>query len=539
MTKKRNNRNRQRNAARQLPQRPQNREDQAQQDSTVKDEASSEPAASSPMLSSTSHEHPEVDDHYDRAEEYRAEPKEDYVDNSRREHLSSNTRFRSHQSDLNKPLPDKGPENLFDDSNEVEERFYRWEEHGEVREFQPKSYQGERHGETSVGHHDERRPRRDAEYIHGSSIYTPPSEQQRVAYPGTLASADSGSYQTITHVPASETTRQDGYFTQLTQYMQAFTSSNNEVEKLKRENATLTGELARLNELQISWESKGREMDKLKTKLDQLQTEALASVDRFQPEFDETIVSAFRKIDLKMQPVLSLLGKQKLTVEPEFWAQEAEMLMWDKTKTTSTKPFDYGDKEQRKKVLRAIVWKLVKQELFEHPFSAFDSGMAQQLNSAYKKLWKEPHKDEDSAKWRSISARGLASEIPDNEADTSSTYPNLISSFNAAFARLGYPALADLPQGEKKVSSMLEAAIQLSQMVAKQRAIFELWEPENARKKANDPSKTNVDRAYDEIEELEGKIWFLIQPGLVKWGTGKGTHLSSYTVLAKAVVELA
>lgn len=172
--------------------------------------------------------------------------------------------------------------------------------------------------------------------------------------------------------------------------MRAFSSSSQEVEKLQQENATLTGELARLNELQISWEAKGREMDKLKSKLDQLQTEALASVDRFQPTVDETIVSAFRKIELKMAPVLSLLGKQKLIVEPEFWAQEAEMLMWDITKATSTRPLDYANKEQRKKVLRAIVWKLLKQELFEHPFSAFDSEMADHLNSAYKKLWKKP-----------------------------------------------------------------------------------------------------------------------------------------------------
>lgn len=148
-------------------------------------------------------------------------------------------------------------------------------------------------------------------------------------------------------------------------------------------------------------------------------------------------------------------------------------------------------------------------------------------------------KDEDSAKWRSISAKGLAAQVNASEANTSTIYTNLISSLNIAFSRLGYPSLSELPQGEKKVSSMFEAAIQLSQIVAQQRAIFELWEPESATKRANDPAKTNVDRAYDETEEREGKIWFLIQPGLVKWGTGKGTCLMSYTVLAKAVVELA
>jgi hypothetical protein len=93
-----------------------------------------------------------------------------------------------------------------------------------------------------------------------------------------------------------------------------------------------------------------------------------------------------------------------------------------------------------------------------------------------------------------------------------------------------------------RLNQVLTPAITLARLVAKQRAIFRFYVPsfETSEVKAmGDKNLTNVDDEFPDLsEELKGNIWFVIQPGLVKFGTGKGEKLHERTVLKGAYVEL-
>jgi hypothetical protein len=49
----------------------------------------------------------------------------------------------------------------------------------------------------------------------------------------------------------------------------------------------------------------------------------------------------------------------------------------------------------------------------------------------------------------------------------------------------------------------------------------------------------HMDGGFSEVqEELCSDVWFVIKPGLAKWGTGTGQNLDKSTVLLKPFVEL-
>jgi hypothetical protein len=92
------------------------------------------------------------------------------------------------------------------------------------------------------------------------------------------------------------------------------------------------------------------------------------------------------------------------------------------------------------------------------------------------------------------------------------------------------------------LNKLLTAAIELAQIFAKQRAIFAFRKPifkSDERKSLDSLEMTNKDNEYTAVEEeMEGIVWFVIQPALVKFGTGKGERLNEHTVVRKAYVEL-
>jgi hypothetical protein len=117
----------------------------------------------------------------------------------------------------------------------------------------------------------------------------------------------------------------------------------------------------------------------------------------------------------------------------------------------------------------------------------------------------------------------------------------LVNDFATILRNLGYEVSeADL---RMKLADVLAKAIPFAQLLAGQRAIFELFAPDFAQygssKKKSDGLRTNVDAEDpDETEEVEGEVWFLVRPGLVKWGSGMGEKLNRSTILVKSYVEL-
>jgi hypothetical protein len=147
--------------------------------------------------------------------------------------------------------------------------------------------------------------------------------------------------------------------------------------------------------------------------------------------------------------------------------------------------------------------------------------------------------NEDSTKWRTMTIKRLEELGVTKEIDQVRT--ELAKQFQIeVLDKIGYKFEKDLDNN--RLNKLLTVAIELAQLLAKQRAIFAFRVPKldpGEFKGLNSTDMTNKDDEYDEVEEeMEGKVWFVIQPMLVKFGTGKGERLHEHTVVRPAYVEL-
>jgi hypothetical protein len=178
-------------------------------------------------------------------------------------------------------------------------------------------------------------------------------------------------------------------------------------QSLQSENASLrenlralTDEMKMLHTVTDNWKWYTKEMETLKTRLKSLEAEAMSRVERFQPTFDEKIVGDFTFLDQKVKALISFLTKQKTSLVPQEWSKRASTLMRRDCAEESPRLLDYAISDTRKKVLRAIVWKLLEQELFACPWNSFGSSLAAPIGASYRLLWEEPGTRRPSASTR-------------------------------------------------------------------------------------------------------------------------------------------
>lgn len=149
---------------------------------------------------------------------------------------------------------------------------------------------------------------------------------------------------------------------------------------------------------------------------------------------------------------------------------------------------------------------------------------------------------EDSTKWRTLTVQqliGTGAKTHDTEVMNELRMRVTLDVLNP----LGYTVQESQ---QKKFDDLLTAAVKLAQVLAGQRAVFSFGYPdisEDDTKQGDDNANalTNIDDAgcFDGPEDEEtGRIWFLIQPALVKNGTGVGQKLDERTILRKAYVQL-
>jgi hypothetical protein len=147
--------------------------------------------------------------------------------------------------------------------------------------------------------------------------------------------------------------------------------------------------------------------------------------------------------------------------------------------------------------------------------------------------------NDDSAKWRAMTVQQLkAQNVEKFNGDVQS---HLMKDFESILRELGYEV--NETELRKKMNEVLFQAISFAQLVAGQRAIFGFFVPKRKdfeiRKKEEDELMTNIDGEFPEVqEELARDVWFVVKPGLAKWGTGSGKNLDESTVLIKSYVEL-
>lgn len=145
----------------------------------------------------------------------------------------------------------------------------------------------------------------------------------------------------------------------------------------------------------------------------------------------------------------------------------------------------------------------------------------------------------DSAKWRAMTVQQLKAQ--DVEKFNGDVQSHLMKDFESMLRELGYEV--NETELQKKMNDVLLQAISFAQLVAGQRAIFGFFVPKcrefEIRKKEDDELMTNLDGEFPELQdELARGVWFVVKPGLAKWGTGTGANLDRSTVLVKSYVEL-
>ena len=151
-----------------------------------------------------------------------------------------------------------------------------------------------------------------------------------------------------------------------------------------------------LNNLLYQKESEIRNLSKMKDAFEQLQAEALSSVDRFQAAFDETITdSHFKVLDQKVKLLVSCIIKLNTALSPDDQPNEVIPFMWHHCLNADAGSINFNDKEIRRKALRSVVWKFLEGHLFHRPFMCFGGETAKNLDDIFTALFPAPSKADE------------------------------------------------------------------------------------------------------------------------------------------------
>ncbi|KLU87985.1 hypothetical protein MAPG_06975 [Magnaporthiopsis poae ATCC 64411] len=313
-----------------------------------------------------------------------------------------------------------------------------------------------------------------------------------------------------------------------------------------------------------------------------LQQEALANVDRHEPTFDATVVSAFVKVNRAIDSLVRKGRKGVVTLLRFVEAEGAATVSWregalpDYCADTRVPEVAERTSEVLALMLRAMVWNMLGQRLFHahRPFAAFASSTAGDLERSYQRIFVDHKTNEMAAKWRALSARCLADFETKADARTEamsaadpktagaaegsrpgkqSYQDRVVQDLMADFAATLHEDLGCRDKFPDEIQEVLRpafepvllAAIEMASLTARERAGYSLAFPDLAKtgfdKIADDPHLTNrptdvgMNASGDE-DELEGPFAVVASPMLIKWGTGSGERLDESTVLCKAFV---
>lgn len=133
------------------------------------------------------------------------------------------------------------------------------------------------------------------------------------------------------------------------------------------------------------------ELQKLKLDFAKLQTEALHSVDTFQPTCDEVITDAFEKLQkTKMVPLINLLGKTGTKLSQEDWHEQLVKAVSPRSVDFERGVHEVKNKGVQKKVLNNVVWCFLQESLFDEPLRSFGDSFALNMNHTYWELFPKP-----------------------------------------------------------------------------------------------------------------------------------------------------
>ncbi|EJT68731.1 hypothetical protein GGTG_13696 [Gaeumannomyces tritici R3-111a-1] len=319
-------------------------------------------------------------------------------------------------------------------------------------------------------------------------------------------------------------------------------------------------------------------MDEKDGLIAKLQQEALAHVDRHQPAFDSTIVSAFDKVNLKINALVrrnaaassnvGVGGEVTEVITLDKFAEAVLLNHWGRLAVKSEWHHRHvakawrSDPRVRALMLRAMVWNFLARELFDFkkPFAALNSTATKDIGRHYMEVFLDPITSDENAKWRALTAKILT----EFEAGYPELRKALLERLQDRFVDLIYneiairidarpPLTRDFVHQHVKagmardLEPVLQAAIELATLTSKERAWYQLYFPNLRNEKyhkgaehpfmTTDPTSLAINvRMADYDDDEEGSVCLLASPVLLKWGNGAGEGLNQYMVLRKAFV---
>jgi len=130
-----------------------------------------------------------------------------------------------------------------------------------------------------------------------------------------------------------------------------------------------------------------RRLRKVERDFEKLQAKELQAVEQFQGKPDESFTGTLRMIDRKMmRSLVNFLGKCPNQLEGTELSAKLKPYIW-------LGPYDdqvdIDDKDTRKKLLKSMIWKFLRYNLFARPFMCFGGRNGELADELYSTLYHE------------------------------------------------------------------------------------------------------------------------------------------------------
>ena len=167
---------------------------------------------------------------------------------------------------------------------------------------------------------------------------------------------------------------------------------NKYIKFLCDQNETLYHHLEHAQLNSKAHEKDAHDFKKLKIAFDELQVEALKSVDTYQPTTDDVLNAGLTKLRGKVSPLVNLLCKTKTKLNPEEWLTKLLDNVYPGSFNFESIEFDLKDVQFQRQALRNVLWHFLEAKLFRSPLGSFPGDLGQDIKEAYVVLFPEPRK---------------------------------------------------------------------------------------------------------------------------------------------------
>jgi hypothetical protein len=138
-----------------------------------------------------------------------------------------------------------------------------------------------------------------------------------------------------------------------------------------------------------------KELLRARETITRLEKEKLATVDRFRPATDQTIINLFKQLRSKAKALSNFLAKQMMTdLGDRKWLSVMIRNTWQHAYSPDIQlPDTRKDVDFRKQLWRLFVWRWLNYAIVQDPFSCYGGpeNYPGYLGESYRKLFQNPH----------------------------------------------------------------------------------------------------------------------------------------------------